>query len=394
MMDEKDFLNIERLQVEELRNELANLKLKINKQAEVIETGKILSSEIDLDSLLKLVMSEVTRVMEADRSTLYLINNEKNELWTKIAQGPDMVPFSISMDRGIAGYVARTGQVVNITDARSDPRHYRYIDQQTGYITKSMLCVPMNNMRGERTGVIQVLNKLNGVFTSEDEQLLSGLASQAAIALENAQLYDSLKNANVEIQDTYVSTLDALVAALDIRDIETSNHSRRVVEYSMMITKAMGIEGRELDNIRWGAMLHDVGKIGVPDAILRKPSSLTAEEEKEIKKHPEIGYNMLAKIDFLQEAMPVVLHHHEKYNGTGYPSRLSGEQIPLGARIFAVADSFDAMTSGRPYRKAVSYEEARDEIKRCSGTQFDPKVAEAFLKVPKERWETVRTANL
>lgn len=193
-----------------------------------------------------------------------------------------------------------------------------------------------------------------------------------------------------ELEDSYESTLQALVTALDFRDNETQGHSYRVVEYAVMVAERMGVCEPELTQIRRGAILHDVGKIGVSDAVLRKPGKLVSGEWDEMKRHPEMGYRMLRHIPFLKPALDIVLSHQERFDGTGYPRGMSGEEIPLGARIFSVVDTFDAMTSDRPYRKALSIQAARDEILRCAGTQFDPRVSEAFCSIEEQRWQMIR----
>lgn len=193
-----------------------------------------------------------------------------------------------------------------------------------------------------------------------------------------------------ELQDSYESTLEALITALDYRDNETHGHSRRVVEYSVVVAQQLGVKEPELTWLRRGAILHDVGKIGVPDAILHKPGKLDEKEWVEMRRHPELGYEMLRHVKFLAPALDIVLSHQERYDGSGYPRGLAGEAIPLGARVFAVVDTFDAMTSDRPYRAALTIEAARDEVRRFSGIQFDPKVAEAFLAVDASIWAEIR----
>lgn len=193
-----------------------------------------------------------------------------------------------------------------------------------------------------------------------------------------------------ELQDSYESSLQALVTALDFRDNETQGHSYRVVQYAVMVAKVMGIGEPDLTWIRRGAILHDVGKIGIPDAILKKPGKLDPEEWEVMKRHPEMGYRMLEHIRFLEPALDIVLSHQERFDGSGYPRGLKGEEIPQGARVFAVVDTFDAMTSDRPYRKALSIDDACNEIKEWSGRQFDPAVAEAFLSLPADSWREVR----
>jgi len=193
-----------------------------------------------------------------------------------------------------------------------------------------------------------------------------------------------------ELEESYESTLEAMITALDFRDNETMGHSRRVVEYAIIVARTMGIVEPELTWIRRGAILHDVGKIGVSDAILRKPGKLDAAEWEEMKRHPEMGYQMLKHIRFLAPALAIFHCHQERFDGSGYPRGLRGEAITLGARIFATVDTFDAMTSDRPYRAALPIHAARDEIRKFSGTQFDPRVAAAFLSIDEAVWLEIR----
>lgn len=196
------------------------------------------------------------------------------------------------------------------------------------------------------------------------------------------------------MQRSYRATLDALLAALDTRDTETEGHSERVAAYTMAMARRLDLSPDELVNIERGALLHDIGKIGVPDSILYKPGPLTPEEWEIMKQHPVIGYRMCMKVDALRPAAPIVLHHHERWDGQGYPYGLAGEAIPLGARIFAIADTLDAITSDRPYRKAKSFAEAREEIVRCAGTQFDPEMVKLFLEIPEEELQLIRELSL
>jgi HD-GYP domain-containing protein (c-di-GMP phosphodiesterase class II) len=188
-----------------------------------------------------------------------------------------------------------------------------------------------------------------------------------------------IRDMSEQLDDAYTGTLESLVAALDMRDQETRGHSSRVASHSLDLAKLLGIEDEdELAMVYRGALMHDVGKIGVPDAILRKPDRLTDEEWEYMRRHPAMGYRILAQVPYLRPAAKIVLAHHERWDGGGYPRGLKGEQIPLGARIFALSDTYDAILSDRPYRKGQPAEAARDEILRCAGAQFDPKVAEAF----------------
>jgi response regulator RpfG family c-di-GMP phosphodiesterase len=190
-----------------------------------------------------------------------------------------------------------------------------------------------------------------------------------------------LRSAFKDIAQTYQNTLLALVAALDAREHETSDHSQRVVKYTIAIAERLSLQGPELEELGRGALLHDVGKIGVPDAVLLKPGKLTPEEWTEMRRHPDIGHQMIQSIPFLATPAVIVLSHQERFDGGGYPRKLRGEEIHIGARIFAVADTLDAMTSDRPYRKATSFENAMAEVQRCAGSQFDPEVVRAFADI-------------
>ena len=199
-----------------------------------------------------------------------------------------------------------------------------------------------------------------------------------------------LQAALEHISQIYDETLEALGAALDLKDGDTAGHARRVTRYCLEIAKAMGCSQDEMLQLKRGAYLHDIGKIAIPDAILLKPAKLTSEEMSVMWAHPYIGYEFVGRISFLSGAAEIVLTHHERFDGSGYPRRLMGDDIPLGARIFAVADTLDAMTSDRPYRHALPYSAAREEILQQSGRQFDPRVVDAFFSLPEQIWGNIR----
>lgn len=224
-------------------------------------------------------------------------------------------------------------------------------------------------------------------YSMDEVRVVQSVANQTAIAIERARLYQDLS-------DSYDRTLDALVAALDARDNETQGHSRRVVAFTLHLARKLGVSEEEIAVIRRGALLHDIGKIGVPDGILHKPTSLDEREWEVMRQHPEWGANILSGIAFLGDPADIVIAHHERWDGQGYPHGLKGESIPLGARVFAVADTLDAITSDRPYRAAQPYEVARIEIKNGRRTQFDPLVVDAFLEISKEEWDRMREEAL
>ncbi len=218
------------------------------------------------------------------------------------------------------------------------------------------------------------------------------------LLIERRQYHELLERrveeATRELQDAYRATLEALGSALDSRDVGTESHSRRVHGYALATARAYGVPEADIPDLERGVLLHDIGKIGIPDAILLKPGKLTPEEWQTMRRHPEIGKRLIQGVPFLQGAIPIVFCHHEKWDGSGYPRGLRGEEIPLGARIFAVVDAFDAMTFDRPYSKAITFEAAFAEIKRSTGTHFDPTVAKAFFRVPEKVLAEVRRKSI
>ncbi|MBZ4401388.1 HD domain-containing protein [Myxococcus sp. MISCRS1] len=210
------------------------------------------------------------------------------------------------------------------------------------------------------------------------------------VAEKNAELVAINQDLERRVVERTTGLLDGLISALDYRDTETQWHSRRVALYSRRLAEEVGLVGAALDVVEQGALLHDIGKIGVRDSILLKPGPLTPDEWVEMRKHPEFGYRMMAKMPYLHEAALIVLQHQERWDGKGYPQGLSREDISIGARIFCIADTVDAITSDRPYRKGRPMSVARDEIRRCAGTQFDPNLADAFLRIPETEWQRIR----
>jgi len=213
---------------------------------------------------------------------------------------------------------------------------------------------------------------------------LKTIANQAANAVDNAILFDRLQQINFKLMLAYDTTIEGWSHALDMRDRETEGHSQRVTEMTITIAKAFGIEDSKLVHMQRGALLHDIGKMGVPDSILLKPGPLTDEEWIIMKRHPEYAFSMLSKIDYLEPAIEIPYYHHEKWDGTGYPKGLKGDEIPLAARIFAVVDVWDALRSDRPYRPAWPDEKVFEHIRSGAGTHFAPEVVETFIKIARE----------
>jgi putative nucleotidyltransferase with HDIG domain len=224
------------------------------------------------------------------------------------------------------------------------------------------------------------LRKQNSIYRQNLEAIVSARTGR-------------LRSTMQDLERSYDITLEAMGDALDLRDQETEGHSKRVTAYAITLAQAMGLDSEQLRIIARGAFLHDIGKIATPDRILLKPGRLTPEEMTIMKQHCERGYEIVRKIPFLREAAEIVYAHQEQFNGNGYPRGLRGEEIPLGARIFAIADTLDAMTSDRPYRRAISFAAAKEEIVRCAGSQFDPQIVELFLAIPHKTWHELRSAT-
>jgi response regulator RpfG family c-di-GMP phosphodiesterase len=348
------------------------------------------------------IVALAAEMMESTGGAVLLIDRDGQYLTFEAASGgaaAHLKGLRIPIDNhSIAGLVALCGDPFIENDTASSPYFSGEVDRQTQFVTRKVVAVPLH-LQDRVIGVVEVINKVSGDdFDQDDVMLLEAMSDAAAVAIENVRLYEAereksrlLEEAYSSLQRTHGATLKALAGVLDMRDDATHGHSNRVVAYTRRLAEAMGITNLILlRSIEQGALLHDVGKIGVPDAILRKPGKLTHEEWLVMKKHPELGYRLLRDIEFLQETLPTVRHHHEHWDGTGYPSGLQGEEIPLEARIFAVADAFDAIASERPYSKARTYDEAAAIFRIESGTTFDPRVVEAFLSVQPHEWEQLR----
>ncbi|NCB40197.1 MAG: HD domain-containing protein [Erysipelotrichia bacterium] len=261
-----------------------------------------------------------------------------------------------------------------ITDLEATEFKLDECNKISGIVLRDALVMPLKP-RDKLLGVIQVANKRgNFSYRPEDLDLLKILGSQVAFVIQNADLFHNLQRA-------YIDTLSALTSAIDAKDSYTRGHSERVTELSMKLAVEMGVDPAEVEKIKLGGILHDIGKIGIPEAVLNKPGRLNDEEFEIIKSHPDLGLHIMGKVEFLEAIVPIIRHHHERYDGKGYPGALAGVNIPMLARIVSVADTYDAMTTDRPYRKALTNEEALKEIERCSGSQFDPDAAASFVNM-------------
>ena len=363
-------LLVDNIRLERIRNRsLAEI-------SELMEISAILNSSLDTTSVREKAITAITRLLECEVASLLLVDDLTDELYFEVAlgeKGNRVKEIRLKQGEGIAGWVATHNQPVLIDDVKSDLRHSRRFDDRSKFETRSMICVPMI-IKDKVAGVLQAINKLGASgFSQTDLDLLISLSHEVAIAVDNARLYN-------ELRETFYQTAEALADAIEKRDPYTGNHTRRVMHYSMAISRFMNLTETEIENLRLAAILHDIGKIGVEDSVLRKNTDLDRDEYEKIVRHPDIGVDILGHIKSLEGVIPGIKSHHERIDGKGYPDMIMDGDIPLIAKIIAVADTFDAMTTDRPYRSALSEKEAVEELRRFAGTQFDHDVVNALVK--------------
>jgi HD-GYP domain-containing protein (c-di-GMP phosphodiesterase class II) len=344
----------------------------------------IIGSTLDKDQVLRLIVRYAKELLHAEHASLFLIDDQANDIVLHISTNADTDnSLRVPRGKGIIGYVVDSGETVLVSDAAQDDRHYRDADQFTGITTSSLLAVPLVTRTvqlGDELGVAQTriiggleaLNKIGGAFNDEDANLLRTLANQAATVLQIAKLYG-------DANELFLDTIQALAASIDAKDPYTNGHSQRVSDFSTAIGRQMNLPPEILHELKIGALLHDIGKIGIPDLILTKTGRLTDEEKSKMNEHPTIGANIMRNVRMLEKELPALAEHHEHMDGTGYPNRLTGENISLFGRIVAVADVFDALTSERPYRAALSVEEVLGILQHDSGSHLDGVCVEALI---------------
>ena len=339
---------------------------RLQQLASLSEIDRTIASIMDLRISLQMILRHVCEQLEVDAADVLVFNDRLQTL--EFAAGRGFRSTAIQgkhqrLGEGQAGKAALERQMIQIPDRSRQPDRFRprqnfmKAEQVAAYFAVPLIT------KGKVKGVLEIYHRTPLEPNEEWLDFLNTLAGQAAIAIDNVQLFDSLQRSNDELALAYDATIEGWSHALDLRDKETEGHTQRVTEMTVKLARRFGIPEKELVQVRWGALLHDIGKMGVPDGILLKPGPLTDEEWVVMKKHPAFAYEMLSPIRYLQLALDIPYCHHEKWDGTGYPRGLKGEQIPLAARIFAVVDVWDALTSDRPYRQAWSEEKARQHIR-------------------------------
>ncbi len=351
----------------------------------LLEVSASLASTLDLEQVLQKAIESAVRVLGLETGAIYLIEAARLFLGAttpplppgfpgdlRLADLADHPHIHAAVERGTPVYLSDTAEA-ELSEAE------RQVVELRGL--RSILYIPLF-LEETPTGVM-IVGSTGSVRTFSEHQLelARTLAYQIALAVANAHLYQSMKRSNEELRRAYDATLEGWARALELRDENTEGHTRRVTEIALRLARRMGFTGGELEQLRRGALLHDIGKMGIPDAILRNPDTLSDEEQAIMRRHPEMAYHLLDQIEYLRPALDIPYYHHERWDGAGYPRGLKGEEIPLAARIFAVVDVFDALVSDRSYHQGGSTREALDFIRTQAGHHFDPRVVESFVEM-------------
>ncbi|MEN8173175.1 MAG: HD domain-containing phosphohydrolase [Chloroflexota bacterium] len=345
-------------------------------------------STLDPHQVLNRIVEHAKMLLNAEAVSIFLVDEQSGEavlhLATNVSQDQSI---RVPPGEGLIGHVIQSGETVVISNTDLDKRHYKGVDLDLGHTTNSLIAAPLHASEivlGSERGVahakiiggIEAINKADGMFNDGDAEILGILANQAATILHIAQIYTNA-------DELFLSTIRALVAAIDLKDPYTEGHSQRVSEFSAAMAEELGLSLEEIRHIRIGALLHDIGKIGIPDHILGKPGSLTDEEFNEIKKHPALGAKIISEVKSLRSELAALAEHHERLDGQGYPNGLKGDQISLIGRVVAVADVFDALTSDRPYRKAMDIDNALETLQNETDHHLDSQIIESMLRAYK-----------
>ncbi len=357
------------------------IKRQLDRLAALRNIDVAIIASLDFRLTLKLILEQITNQLHVDAADVLLLNTKTHLLEYAAGRGfryDSIARFALRLGQGYAGRAALNRQTVWLSDVTQvNDIVGSHVPVEEGFVS---YCVVPLLAKGQVKGVLEVHNRTKLEPEQDWLAYLETLAGQVAIAVDNATLFDDLQRSNDELALAYDTTLEGWSRALDLRDRETEGHTRRVTDMTLLLARAMGMGESELLQIRRGALLHDIGKMGIPDAILLKPGPLTDQEWEIMRRHPIYAHALLSPIPFLQPALDIPYCHHEKWDGSGYPRGLKREEIPLPARIFAVIDVWDALRSDRPYRPAWPEEKVLQHIALLSGSHFDPAVVETFLR--------------
>jgi HD-GYP domain-containing protein (c-di-GMP phosphodiesterase class II) len=354
---------------------------------------RAIAGSLDLKLTLDVVLDQVTGQLGVDAARVLLLNPLTQNLEHAAGRGlPDAASRSVTlrMGEGHAGRAALERRPVYVPDLRGSPSPEGSAEHSAprGFIAYYALPLIAKN---DVKGILETFCRTAVEADEEWREFAGTLAGQAAIAIDNARMLTDLTRSNTELRLAYETTLEGWSRALDLRDNYTQGHTARVAGLTVLLGQALGMDAHEILHLRRGALLHDIGKMGIPDSILLKPAPLTDEEWKVMRMHPVYAYELLSPIAYLRPALDIPHLHHERWDGGGYPLGLKGEEIPQAARVFAVVDAWDTLTSRRPYQDGVSDERAREILREAAGTEFDPRIVKAFLELDLSGAESVRT---
>lgn len=360
----------------ELEDKNSNLEKVVARLSTLYKVGLAINSNMESENIFRQIVDTTVETLHADIGYIIIHDKEKDALRVNTLIGhaypADTETYIEMKDSSVSGWVIKNAKPLLISDINEAPQFDRF--SALGYERKTLACSPLT-VKDEVIGTITVVNKNDGsTYTNEDLGLLTTIAAQASIAIKNAMLYD-------EQQKTYLNTIHALVSAIEASDSYTRGHSERVTRYCLAVAKELGISQERLKIMERAAILHDIGKIGIDMALLHKVGTLTPDDIATLQQHPIIGIRILEPIEFLHDVRLCIAQHHERFDGKGYPNSVSGDELILEARILAIADSFDAMTSDRPYRKALPLDVAVKELVDNRGTQFDPEIVPVFVNL-------------
>ncbi|MEK6747766.1 MAG: HD domain-containing phosphohydrolase [Pseudomonadota bacterium] len=340
----------------------------------LVDLSGIINSSLDISDVRRRAIEAATLLTNASAASLLFIDEETGGLYFDVAlgeRGEIVKNIHLPRGQGVAGWVVDQKIPVIINDAQHDARVYKGADKKSGFVTRNMLCVPVVT-KTRIIGVLQAINKRKGDFTVTDQDLLVALSNQIAVAMENVRLYE-------EVKENFYSVVHVLGEAIEKRDPYTTGHAKRVANYCLVIGRMMGLSRKELLTLKLGAILHDVGMIGVSDHVLQKRNRLSPGEYQVVMRHVTYGEEIITHVKMLRDIIPIIRYHHEFYNGSGFLGK-RGEQIPIMARIVALADALDAMQHERPYRQRLPPKKIIAEIESNTGIQFDPDIVDVFLR--------------
>ncbi len=346
---------------------------------------RLINSSLDMDKVLNLSMELMEKCTGATASSILLYDEDANELKFYLATGDSKDILKIirmPADQGVAGRAFQTGRTLLIPEAAKSPFFYKQVDEKSKFVTRNLIATPIE-VQGKRIGVIEVLNKAQGTFRPRDSKTLQMISREISIAIENARLYDEVKRA-------YIESMLKMAKAEKLRDNDTGLHIERTGEYAYRLGPSLGFAARDLENLKVSMMMHDIGKVATPDAVLLKPGKLDPGEWAVMQQHTTRGGEILGRGEHMKIAVDIATCHHEKWDGSGYPRRIDGARIPLAARLAAIIDVFDALSSKRPYKDPFPPEQVLQILREGKGTHFDPHILDLFTDRIEEMREVYR----